>query len=83
MPAITKRVYLTFPKDRVAEPVLCDMYDKLKVRFNIRTASVNDHVGIMAVEFISESAEKIVQALEFFRANGVMAEPIEMDVITG
>lgn len=80
---VTKRVYLTFPKDRVTEPVICDMYDKFHVRFSIRTASVNDHIGIIALELSADSLEKIDRAMEFFRSCGVTAEPIEMDVITG
>ena len=80
---LTKRVYLTFPKDRVTEPVICDMYDQLHVRFSIRTASVNDHIGIIALELSAEDPSKINQALEYFRSRGVTAEPIEMDVITG
>lgn len=80
---VTKRVYLTFPKERVTEPVICEMYDKFRVRFSIRTASVNDHIGIIALELSADSQDKIEQALEFFRSRGVTAEPIEMDVITG
>lgn len=78
-----KRVYLTFPKGRVTDAVICAMYDKYKVRFNIRSATVNDHIGVMALELEGESEAQIAKALEFFRAQGVTAEPIEMDVITG
>lgn len=78
-----KRVYLTFPKDRVTDAVICAMYDKFKVRFNIRSATVNDHMGVMALELEGENESQVDKALDFFRAQGLTAEPIEMDVITG
>lgn len=81
--SIKKRVYLTFPKEQVTRPIICDMYDALKVRFNIRSASVNDHMGIVALELEADSLAEVGKALEFFRSRGVTAEPIEMDVITG
>ncbi len=80
---ITQKIYLTFPKKQVTEPVICNMYDKLRVRFNIRSASVNDHVGIMAVELEADTRDKINQAISFFRESGLTVDPIEMDVISG
>lgn len=78
-----KKIYLTFPMAQVKEAVICDMYDKYKVRFNIRTASVNEQVGLMAVEMEHEDTKMIDKAVEFFRSRGLTVEPIEMDVITG
>lgn len=77
------KVYLTFPMQQVKEAVICDMYDKYKVRFNIRTASVNEQVGLMAVELEHEDNEVIQKAIEFFRERNLTVEPISMDVITG
>lgn len=78
-----RKVYLTFPSKQTTEAIICDMYDKFHVRFNIRSASVNEHVGLMAVELEADSMEKIKESIEYFRSRGVKAEPIEMDVITG
>ncbi|MBI4509273.1 MAG: FeS-binding protein [Deltaproteobacteria bacterium] len=75
-----KRVYLTFPPSLVREPIVCDMYDRLRVRFNLRTASVNDEIGIIGLELEGEP-EKIEAAMIFFRERGVTVEPIELDVI--
>lgn len=80
---IHEKIYITFPKDKVTEPVICNMYDQFKVRFNIRSASVNDYVGIMALELEGETREKIDQVIEFFKSSGLTVEPIDMDVITG
>lgn len=79
---VKRKVYLTFPAAQVKEAIICDMYDKYKVRFNIRSASVNEQVGLMAMEL--EGEDSIIQeALEFFRQRHLTVEPIELGVIEG
>jgi len=80
--AVRRKVYLTFPTEKTKEAIICDMYDQYKVRFNLRTASVNQQVGLIALELEGPS-EKIDQAIEFFRSRGVTAEPVELNVIEG
>jgi ABC-type methionine transport system ATPase subunit len=77
-----KRVYLTFPPSLVREPLVCEMYDALHVRFNVRTASVNDEIGIIGME-LDGDPERVEAAMQFFRDRGVRVEPIELDVIAG
>ena len=79
---IKRKIYLTFPTDTVTDAIICDMYDKYRVRFNIRSASVNDSVGLIALELEAEE-DKINEAIEYFRSRGLMVEPIEMNVIEG
>lgn len=79
---IKRKVYLTFPAAQVKEAILCDMYDKYRVRFNIRSASVNEQVGLMAVE-LDGSEDKVKEAITFFRERGLNVEPIELNVIEG
>jgi len=79
---VKRKVYLTFPAAQVKEAIICDMYDKYKVRFNIRSASVNEQVGLMAVE-MEGPEDKVTQAIDFFKERGLNVEPIEMNVIEG
>jgi len=79
---VKRKVYLTFPTDKVTDAIICDMYDNYKVRFNIRSASVNDSVGLIALELEGED-QKINEAIEYFRSRGLTVEPIEMNVIAG
>ena len=79
---IKRKIYLTFPTDTVTDAIICDMYDKYRVRFNIRSASVNDSVGLIALE-LEGADETIGEAIEYFRSRGLMVEPIEMGVIEG
>jgi ABC-type methionine transport system ATPase subunit len=82
MKTVTRRVYLTFPQSLVREPIVCEMYDRLQVKFNLRTASVNDEIGIIGMELVGEP-ERVEAAMQFFRDRGVRVEPIELDVIAG
>ena len=79
---VKRKVYLTFPTETVTDAIICDMYDKYKVRFNIRSASVNDSVGLIALELEGEES-KISEAIEYFRSRGLTVEPIEMNIIAG
>lgn len=78
-----QKIYLTYPTEKIKEPILCKMYDTVKVRFNIRSASVNEQVGIMALELEAESEDKLNEAVRFFKESGVTVEPIELDVVAG
>ena len=77
-----RRIYLTFPSKLVTEPIVCEMYDAIGVRFNLRSASVNDEIGIIGLELDGEP-ERVEAAMAFFRARGVRVEPIELDVLAG
>ncbi|MBI4373567.1 MAG: NIL domain-containing protein [Deltaproteobacteria bacterium] len=77
---VRRKVYLTFPGPKTQEAIICDMYEKYRVRFNIRSASVDDHVGLIALE-LTGTEEKLEKAFEFFRERGVKVEPIEINVI--
>jgi L-aspartate semialdehyde sulfurtransferase ferredoxin len=77
---VKKRVYLTYPRTLVREPIVCEMYDRLRVRFNLRTASVSDEIGIIGLELEGEP-EQIEAAVAYFRERGVTVEPIELDVL--
>ena len=80
----SKRVWLTFPtRNEVEQPIIWQMSRKFpEVSFDIRQASVQNEIGIMAVLFSGDEAE-VKQALEFLRSKGVTVEPIEKSVIEG
>lgn len=75
-----KRVYLTYPKDQIKEPLLYQAGHDFKVVTNIRQATVSDKIGLVALELEGEAAE-IEKAIKFFIDKGVKVEPIELDII--
>ena len=79
-----KRCWFTFPtRTQVEQPILWQMSRKFpNVSFDIRPASVQNEIGIMAV-LLKGQAEEVQGAIEFMRTAGVTVEPIEKSVVEG
>jgi len=77
---LKKRVYLTYPRERVKEPLLYECTKTFDVVTNIRQASVSDKIGLVALE-LEGDADEIDRAIQFFVDKGVKVEPIELDII--
>ncbi|HLC18171.1 MAG TPA: NIL domain-containing protein [Thermodesulfobacteriota bacterium] len=75
-----KRVYLTYPRERVKEPLLYQCGQLFKVVTNIRQATVSGNLGLVALE-LDGDPEEIENAIRFFIEKGVKVEPIELDII--
>jgi L-aspartate semialdehyde sulfurtransferase ferredoxin len=80
----SKRCWFTFPtRSQVEQPIIWQMSRKFpNVSFDIRQASVQNEIGIMAVLLTGAEAE-VVAAIEFLRGKGVTVEPIEKSVVEG
>ena len=75
------KLYLTYPKQLVREPLLCLLARKFEdLTFNIRGASVSEEIGIIAIEMDGPD-ETIGRAIIWLREQGVTVEPIEKNVI--
>ncbi|HEY4716847.1 MAG TPA: NIL domain-containing protein [bacterium] len=85
MPATKKetvRVYLSYPPKLIKSPLIWECGNKFKVVTNIRSASVSEAMGLVALELTGQHKE-VEKALSWFKKNGVKVEPIEQDVIEG
>lgn len=82
--AYSKRCWFTFPsKNQVEQPIIWEMSQKFPdVMFDIRQASVQHEIGIMAVLLTGEP-QRVAAAMEFLRSRGVTVEPIEKSVVEG
>jgi hypothetical protein len=80
----SKRCWFTFPtRQQVEQPILWQMSRKFPdVSFDIRQASVQNEIGIMAV-LLTGQKEQVLAAMEFMRSKGVTVEPIEKSVVEG
>jgi hypothetical protein len=80
----SKRCWFTFPtRSQVEQPIIWEMSQKFpRVSFDIRQASVQNEIGIMAVLLTGSEAE-VTAAIEFLRSRGVTVEPIEKSVVEG
>ena len=80
----SKRCWFTFPtKTQVEQPIIWQMSRRFpEVMFDIRQASVQHEIGIMAV-LLSGSEQDVNAAMQFVRSKGVTVEPIEKSVVEG
>jgi len=80
----SKRCWFTFPtRAEVEQPIIWQMSRKFpEVAFDIRQASVQHEIGIMAVLLTGQEPD-VKAAIEFLRSKGVTVEPIEKSVVEG
>lgn len=77
---VSERVYLTFPKELVKEPIVCWLAKKFDILFNIRGSTVTEEMGLVALEIHGERLE-VNRAIHWLKEKGVIVEPIEKNVI--
>jgi hypothetical protein len=82
--AYSRRCWFTFPsRSQVEQPIIWQMSRTYPdVSFDIRQASVNNEIGIMAV-LLSGEESQVKAAIDFMRSKGVTVEPIEKSVVEG
>lgn len=80
----SRRCWFTFPtRTQVEQPIIWQMSRKYpEVSFDIRQASVQNAIGIMAVLLAGEESQ-VKAAIDFLRSKGVTVEPIEKSVVEG
>lgn len=80
----SKRCWFTFPtRTQVEQPIIWQMCRKFPdVIFDIRQASIQHEIGIMAVLLTGKEPD-VNKAIEFVRSKGVTVEPIEKSVVEG
>ena len=77
---LRKRVYLTFPKNLIEEPVLSLLAKQFNVIFNIRRSTVTADLALLALEINGQEIE-VTKAISWLKSKGVAVEPIEKNVI--
>ncbi len=75
-----RKVYLTFPRGLIKEPLIYQVGHKYEVVTNIRSASITQELGLVGLEFEGEESE-IRAAMKFLEEKGVKVEPVAMDVM--
>ncbi|MEK6656472.1 MAG: NIL domain-containing protein [Nitrospirota bacterium] len=74
------KVHLTFPEDKIKEPIIFNVGHEFKVITNIRKADVREKKGWVDLEITGEPAE-IEKAVDSMKKKGVKVDPIEKNVI--
>jgi hypothetical protein len=74
------RFHITFPEDKIKEPIVYQIGREYKVVTNVRRADVRETTGWMDLELTGETAE-IERAVDGLRKKGVVVDPIELNVV--
>jgi ABC-type methionine transport system ATPase subunit len=77
---VRDRIYLTFPKELIKEPILCSLAKQFDIVFNIRGSTVTAEMGLVALEIDGKQSE-VEKAVNWLKQKGVIVEPIEKNVI--
>ena len=80
----SRKFWITFPsRKEVERPIIWQMSRAHpEVVFDIRQASVQHEIGIMAM-LLEGDAEQVTSAVKFLRDAGAQVDPIEKSVVEG
>ena len=76
----TLKVHISFPEDKIKEPVIYQIGQEYKLVTNIRKADVTERTGWVDLELVGDPAE-IERAIEGMKQKGVKVDPIERNII--
>ena len=76
------RIQLTYPSDRIQEPILYEIARRFHLKFNVRRADIDAGIGWVQLMLEGDRSE-IEAAIEWVEAQGIRADPVEGDVVSG
>jgi molybdopterin synthase sulfur carrier subunit len=74
------KVHITFPEDKIKEPVIYQIGKEYKVITNIRKADVTEKTGWVDLELTGDPHE-VEKAVAGLKKKGVKVDPIERNII--
>ena len=74
------KVHVTFPEEKIKEPVIYQIGKEYNVITNIRKADVTEKTGWVDLELTGDPKE-IERAVEGLKKKGVIVDPIERNII--
>ncbi|MDX1934017.1 MAG: NIL domain-containing protein [Capsulimonadales bacterium] len=75
----TVRVQLNFPLEHVKKPIIWHLAHDFDIRFSIRRANIDIHVGGFTVLELTGTSEKIEEGLAWARSEGIETSYIGLD----
>lgn len=74
------KVHITFPEDKIKDPIIYQIGKEYSVITNIRRADVTEKTGWVDLELTGDPKE-IERAVEGLKKKGVIVDPIERNII--
>jgi ABC-type methionine transport system ATPase subunit len=76
------KLFVSFPEERVAQPIIYELVKRFDVVPNIRRANVEAHSGWMILE-LSGASEARAAAISYLEGLGCTVNRMEGDVVAG
>lgn len=74
------KIRISFPEEKIKEPIIYKIGHEFKVVTNVRRADVREKTGWVELELTGDAAE-IEKAVASLKTKGVKVEPIERNII--
>ncbi|MBI5407156.1 MAG: NIL domain-containing protein [Nitrospirae bacterium] len=74
------KIRISFPEEKIKEPIIYKIGHEFKVVTNIRRADVREKTGWVELELNGDPSE-IEKAVASLKTKGVKVEPIERNII--
>ena len=74
------KIRISFPEEKIKEPIIYNIGHEFKVVTNVRRADVREKTGWVELELTGDAAE-IEKAVASLKTKGVKVEPIERNII--
>lgn len=74
------KVRLTFPPEKITEPIIYNIGQQYRVVTNIRRANVTEESGWVVLE-MQGTSEQLELAIDYLKSINVQVEPVEGDVV--
>lgn len=74
------KVRLTFPQEKITEPIIYNIGQQYKVVTNIRRANVTEESGWVVLE-LQGTSQHLELAIDYLKNINVQVEPVEGDVV--
>lgn len=76
----SRKIVLTFPKEKIDKPIVYRLIRDFDLTFNILKASITpDQEGHMVLELTGENSE-IEKGMNFLKSEGVFIQPLSKDI---
>ena len=72
---VCERIYLTFPRALINEPVLSLLAKRFYVVFNIKSSTVTAEMALVSLELEGNQPE-VAKSIVWLKRKGVLVEPI-------
>lgn len=77
---VRRRFWLTYPVNRIKDPLIWELGHRFELVTNIRQASITDELGIVCLE-VEGPEREVAAGVRWLEKKGVQVEPVELSAV--